>query len=239
MMVLSAWVLSLVFSIPQLFIFSLEETEPGQYNCWATFHPEWTLQFYVTWTSVAIYIVPSIMLTITYGRICFKVWKSSKYKESSRAVYKDGKRKNSGYAKMLENGIANQQSHFQKLLTAGDRVTYSHENVNPRAHVVRGMTRSKVKTVKLTLTVIICYLLCWSPFFISQLWAAWDYNAPFQGQFSIKIIFLHFKMSLRICIGPFQSLSAVVSRPTHPVFESKACLVLLKNSLQDSAQIVW
>ena len=51
----------------------------------------------------------------------------------------------------------------------------------PRAHA-RGLSRAKVKTVKLTLTVIICYLLCWGPFFVAQMWAAWDVNAPFEGE---------------------------------------------------------
>ncbi len=51
----------------------------------------------------------------------------------------------------------------------------------PRAHV-RSMSRSKLKTVKLTLTVILCYIVCWGPFFIAQMWAAWDVNAPFTGK---------------------------------------------------------
>ncbi len=52
---------------------------------------------------------------------------------------------------------------------------------SPRAHV-RTLSRSKLKTVKLTLTVILCYLICWGPFFIAQMWAAWDPHAPFTGQ---------------------------------------------------------
>lgn len=44
------------------------------------------------------------------------------------------------------------------------------------------LTRSKIKTVKMTLTVVLCYFLCWSPFFIAQMWAAWDESAPFNGE---------------------------------------------------------
>ncbi len=50
----------------------------------------------------------------------------------------------------------------------------------PRAHV-GSMSKAKMKTIKLTLVVVLCYLVCWGPFFIAQLWAVWDPYAPFTG----------------------------------------------------------
>ena len=52
---------------------------------------------------------------------------------------------------------------------------------SPRRHV-RTLSRSKMKTVKLTLTVVLCYLICWAPFFVAQMWMAWDEQAPFEGE---------------------------------------------------------
>ena len=46
--------------------------------------------------------------------------------------------------------------------------------VRPRAHSVRGFSRAKLKTVKLTFVVIVAYLVCWSPFFISHIWWLFD-----------------------------------------------------------------
>ncbi|KAK0042669.1 hypothetical protein Bpfe_027900, partial [Biomphalaria pfeifferi] len=43
-----------------------------------------------------------------------------------------------------------------------------------------GISRAKVKTIKLTFTVVICYVLCWAPFFVGQMWAAYDFTAPFE-----------------------------------------------------------
>lgn len=44
---------------------------------------------------------------------------------------------------------------------------------NPRIHSMQGLTRAKIKTVKITLVVITCYVLCSSPFILSQLWTQW------------------------------------------------------------------
>ena len=50
----------------------------------------------------------------------------------------------------------------------------------PRGHQ-RGMSKSKVKTVKLTLTVVLCYLLCWAPFFVVNMLTVWDESIAFEG----------------------------------------------------------
>lgn len=49
--------------------------------------------------------------------------------------------------------------------------------VNPRAHSIRSISRAKIKTVKLTVTVIFCYVSCSAPFISVQLWHVWDPNA--------------------------------------------------------------
>ena len=43
------------------------------------------------------------------------------------------------------------------------------------------MSRAKIRTVKLTVIINISYLLCWCPFFFSQLWAALDAEAPYES----------------------------------------------------------
>lgn len=44
------------------------------------------------------------------------------------------------------------------------------------------ITKAMSKTVRMTLVIVLVYTVCWSPFFIVQLWAAWDPNPPNQGQ---------------------------------------------------------
>lgn len=44
-----------------------------------------------------------------------------------------------------------------------------------------GISKAMSKTVRMTLVIVLVYTICWSPFFIVQLWAAWDPNPPDQG----------------------------------------------------------
>ncbi|XP_050631428.1 vasopressin V2 receptor isoform X1 [Macaca thibetana thibetana] len=37
------------------------------------------------------------------------------------------------------------------------------------------------KTVRMTLVIVVVYVLCWAPFFLVQLWAAWDPEAPLEA----------------------------------------------------------
>ena len=164
LMVSIAWGLSLIFSIPQVFIFGMKHNQYGLYDCWATFNPEWTLTAYITWFCFAIYIIPFIILLFCYISICFVVWKSANRREASASVsYKD-------YGKML--------------LTGENGAHYKPEDRGPKSRRAPrvNVSKAKVKTVKLTLTVVLCYVICWGPFFISQMWAAWDPNAPFTGK---------------------------------------------------------
>lgn len=169
-----AWLLSLLFSIPQIFIFSYVEVVPNVHECYATFHPEWTLQWYITYITVAIYIIPSICLAIAYGCICFVVWNSMRFKEKSASVVID-RRVRLGTAS--KGPMLSPNMNSTALINCRNGI-----NRNARTHARGGMSQAKVRTVKLTLAVIICYLVCWGPFFVSQMWAAWDPNAPFEGE---------------------------------------------------------
>ncbi|CAL8366869.1 unnamed protein product [Lota lota] len=67
--ILLAWGLSLLLSLPQVFIFSRSEVAPGVYECWGTFAESWGLKAYVTWMTLAIFIVPVLIITICQVRI--------------------------------------------------------------------------------------------------------------------------------------------------------------------------
>ena len=154
-MVLVAWVLSLFFSIPQVFIFSYELNSYGMDDCWATFYPEWTLTLYITCFTALVYIIPSLILAFCYVSICVTVWRNP------------------------------------NVSSASDFRTRR-----------KGISHAKMKTIKLTLAVVLCYLLCWSPFFIAQMWAVYDEKAPFYGklivQFNMHISDLYSRQSFRV-----------------------------------------
>lgn len=78
--VVSSWVMSLLFSIPQVYIFSLREVGNGVYDCWGDFVQPWGAKAYITWISLTIYIIPVAILSICYGLISFKIWQNFKLK---------------------------------------------------------------------------------------------------------------------------------------------------------------
>nr|ATG31106.1 vasotocin receptor 2 [Platynereis dumerilii] len=204
LMVAMAWLLSLLFSVPQLAIFSYQEIKLGSgvYDCWGVFHPEWTLQLYVTWITVAIYIGPFVLLVIAYGRICYVVWKSFKFKEdnsrSQNSSHQNARPQRTRSQKLAFNDLDDRGDLLKNKMADGPVAKWPADGT-VRAHV-RGVSRAKLKTVKLTLAVIACYLICWGPFFISQMWAAWDPNAPFSGPVMTINVLL---ASLNSCTNPW------------------------------------
>lgn len=56
------------------------------------------------------------------------------------------------------------------------------------------------KTVRMTLVIVLVYTVCWSPFFIVQLWAAWDPNPPDHG---VAFTILMLLASLNSCTNPW------------------------------------
>ena len=78
----------------------------------------------------------------------------------------------------LQSGDAN--GHMSREDAQSLRCLTSSKS-KPRGHQ-RGMSKSKVKTVKLTLTVVLCYLLCWAPFFVVNMLTVWDETIAFRGR---------------------------------------------------------
>ncbi|KAM7405294.1 hypothetical protein PAMP_012567 [Pampus punctatissimus] len=67
--ILLAWGLSLLLSLPQVFIFSRSEVAPGVYECWGNFAETWGLRAYVTWMTLAVFIIPVLIITVCQVRI--------------------------------------------------------------------------------------------------------------------------------------------------------------------------
>lgn len=127
--------------------------------------PSWTLSVYVTWVTLSIYLLPLVILVVLYTRICLTVWRSAGLKETT-----DHRRR------------AHRESPPPPPSpTLSPPPTAEQRSKGPRVHV-RIVSQAKVKTVKLTLVVIANSIACYGPFFVSQMWAAWDETAPFEGK---------------------------------------------------------
>lgn len=169
LMVLCAWILSLILPLPQLFIFSYRLRKDGQYDCWATFDPDWTLQLYITFFTVTVYFLPITILALCYGRICYVVIKRSGRNQQ-----------------LISNRKTSRNSTCRYSIHGRDMQTTVKLNIKVDNCRRNGFSRAKIKTVRLTLAVVFCYFLCWTPFSLFQMWAAYDPSAPYTSMYNLN-----------------------------------------------------
>ncbi|XP_018581328.2 vasopressin V2 receptor [Scleropages formosus] len=334
--VMVAWGLSLLFSLPQVFIFSMSEVAPGMFECWGHFIEPWGHKAYVIWMTVAVFVMPAIIITVCQVRI-FKEIHDNIYLKSERVVtaeYKKssmflrfrssrdsqrqvdrelmrrggrgGGRGGNKHPQQNNSNPSCSRSKFDNLcdhapqpeaLSSSEKTSDEPSFGNlPRGHLshstsghdphpsqcpleavapnddqttqsllscpgssealgsaplvaacnltrntstencspndthsdpknsnelnnasciapleyspVRsplslpppGISKAMSKTVRMTLVIVLVYTICWSPFFIVQLWAAWDPNPPDQGAaFTILMLLA----SLNSCTNPW------------------------------------
>ncbi|KAK1332323.1 hypothetical protein QTO34_006996 [Cnephaeus nilssonii] len=171
--VLITWLGCLVASAPQVHIFSIREVADGVFDCWAGFIQPWGPKAYVTWITLAVYIVPVIVLTACYSLICFKIWQNFRNKTAAE-----------GAAKGLE------------CAKAGSREGAALARVSS----VKLISRAKIRTVKMTFIIVLAFIVCWTPFFFVQMWSVWDANAPKEASAFIIAMLL---ASLNSCCNPW------------------------------------
>lgn len=189
-MIFSAYFIAAVFSIPQAILFRIQETNAGngEYDCWVHFEPSWGLEAYTLYVLCALYLIPLFILIVTYSAICYTIW--SKYRASRESnnerIYNQEVKYSATKRKAEVQLRTNQRSRNRGVLL--------------RTHSVRGFSRAKLKTIKLTFTVILAYIICWSPFFVSQIWWLYDETATTKNEALVLILLL---ANLNSCTNPW------------------------------------
>ncbi|CAG2117654.1 unnamed protein product, partial [Medioppia subpectinata] len=197
LMIKIAWIVSLMCCSPQLYIFSYQEIpgNPGVYDCWGTFPKPWGERIYVTWYAISVFIIPFMILTVTHYYICREIWLNLHKKRKSFRLNKN--RDNVSMKAMKQNeldsdSVNSSQTNSQQTNSANVLVSVGKsfrfkgrgklevsldkdfgDDFSPRTHSIHGLSRAKIKTVKITVVVILCYIMCSTPFICVQLWAYW------------------------------------------------------------------
>ncbi|XP_005732679.1 vasopressin V2 receptor [Pundamilia nyererei] len=102
-------------------------------------------------------------------------------------------------------------SDCQEPYTNSPRCSLDYAPPHRPATPPPSITKAMSKTVRMTLVIVLVYTICWSPFFIVQLWAAWDPDPPDQG---VAFTILMLLASLNSCTNPwiYTAFSSSVSR---------------------------
>ncbi|KAK9885329.1 hypothetical protein WA026_010829 [Henosepilachna vigintioctopunctata] len=77
-LILTAWIFSIVLSIPILFLYE-EKMVQGQTQCWLEFSEQWKWKLYMTLVSISLFVIPAAIIATCYAVIIGIIWtKSSK-----------------------------------------------------------------------------------------------------------------------------------------------------------------
>ncbi|XP_025933042.1 vasopressin V1b receptor [Apteryx rowi] len=187
-MIGATWLLSCLLSLPQLFIFSLREVRRGSgvLDCWADFRYPWGARAYVTWTALCIFVLPVSILAVCYGLICYEICKNLKGKTQSGGAPGAG-------------GPAAPATPAAPAKRGGRRAGGQPSRVSS----VRTISRAKIRTVKMTLVIVVAYVACWAPFFSVQLWSVWDEDAPDDESSNAAFTITMLLASLSSCCNPW------------------------------------
>lgn len=166
-MIGATWLLSCLLSLPQIFIFSLREVRQGSgvLDCWADFRYPWGARAYITWTTLCIFILPVVILTICYSLICYEICKNLKGKTQSGAP-----------------GMGGPTAAAPPAPCSSEKSGQRPSGQPSRVSSVRTISRAKIRTVKMTFVIVVAYVACWAPFFSMQMWSVWDEDAPDDGE---------------------------------------------------------
>uniref|UniRef100_A0A8C7ZJE7 Arginine vasopressin receptor 1A n=1 Tax=Oryzias sinensis TaxID=183150 RepID=A0A8C7ZJE7_9TELE len=68
---------------------------------------------------------------------------------------------------------------------------------------VTTISRAKLRTVKMTFVIVLAYIVCWSPFFIVQMWSVWDENFLWDDSDNTAVTLSALLASLNSCCNPW------------------------------------
>uniref|UniRef100_A0A672V3L9 Arginine vasopressin receptor 1B n=1 Tax=Strigops habroptila TaxID=2489341 RepID=A0A672V3L9_STRHB len=184
-MIGATWVLSCLLSLPQIFIFSLQEVRQGSgvLDCWADFRYPWGARAYITWTTLCIFVLPISILTVCYSLICYEICKNLKGKTQSGAPSAGG------------TTVAAPPAPCSSEKSPSGQPS--------RVSSVRTISRAKIRTVKMTFVIVVAYVACWAPFFSMQMWSVWDEDAPDDDSTNVAFTITMLLASLSSCCNPW------------------------------------
>ncbi|XP_036614094.1 vasopressin V1b receptor [Trichosurus vulpecula] len=186
-LIIATWLLAAGLSLPQVFIFSLREVSQGTgvLDCWADFHFSWGLQAYITWTTLAIFVLPVVVLIACYSLICYEICKNLK-----------GKIQAWGLGGRSRGAVQGGGTSFQAL-------TGANRGLPSRVSSISTISRAKIRTVKMTFVIVLAYIACWAPFFSVQMWSVWDENAPDEDSTNVAFTITMLLGNLSSCCNPW------------------------------------
>ncbi|XP_053201640.1 cardioacceleratory peptide receptor-like [Panonychus citri] len=172
-LVIISWILSFLFAIPSAFLNSETEVK-GHIQCWITLTPlGWRL--YLTLIAFTLFFIPAIIITVCYCTIVHVIWsKSNLITENHHENYCKSETmekilsplsSSSSSSQLQQSKYPNSDYKAINLMTSEDDVSIMKSQVSSRGVI----PKAKIKTIKMTLVIVLVFILCWSPYFVWDL----------------------------------------------------------------------
>ncbi|KAJ8732553.1 hypothetical protein PYW07_015152 [Mythimna separata] len=161
-LIVSAWLISIVFSIPLLILYEVKEVQ-GQLQCWIDLGTPRRWQIWMSLISIMIFVLPALTIAACYAVIVLTIWTKSKAVVMSPPI-------NSRRTKTLRNGQVESDPDSRRASSRG---------LIPRA---------KIKSVKMTFVIVFVFVLCWSPYIVFDLLQVYHHIPPTQTNLAIATL---------------------------------------------------
>ncbi|CAG9825079.1 unnamed protein product [Phaedon cochleariae] len=164
MLVVLAWMLSILFSLPTVFLFEEKPVEDIP-QCWIDLL-QWQWKVYMTLVALVLFVIPALIISACYAVIVWTIWTKSKL--------------------LIPIGhIPIRQSDDHRIITP----RAFHEDHDCRRASSRGIIpRAKIKTVKMTFGIVFVFVICWSPYIIFDLLQVYGHIPKTQTNIAIATL---------------------------------------------------
>ncbi|XP_035780524.1 cardioacceleratory peptide receptor-like isoform X1 [Anopheles albimanus] len=140
-------------STSHLFTFALAD----QLQCWIDLGNAFRWQVYMCWVSASLFVIPAFIISACYVIIIRTIWsKGSMLGPPLPAARTNG-------TPMVGAAAVNGSKH--RALRNGTCAELASRRASSRGII----PRAKVKTVKMTIVIVIVFVLCWSPYIVFDL----------------------------------------------------------------------
>nr|XP_040240563.2 adipokinetic hormone/corazonin-related peptide receptor variant I-like isoform X1 [Anopheles coluzzii] len=152
LMIAAAWIMSGLCSLPQAFIFHLEghPNITGYQQC-VTYHyfeEEIYQIIYNVLVMCLMYTFPLIVILYCYGSIYYEIFSRTNPR-------------NLGKREFLPYGLSNHAQYFHLIPNFAESFRRSSIDV---------LGRAKRKTLRMTIMIVIVFVVCWTPYYVMSLW---------------------------------------------------------------------
>lgn len=155
-----AWSISALFASPMLFLSGVDE---GAEECWLAFPEYYHWLIYFVLVMSAVLIVPALIICACYTLIIVIIWKNGHLLSSAtpRQIYTAERKylvRASNHTN--ERSMSDSKESPKLIRVHSGNIGRSSRGVIPQA---------KIRTVKMTFTIVTAFIICWSPYFIFNL----------------------------------------------------------------------